>query len=213
MQLTKLIETIIFQYENRIFSNCPFIIGIDGPGGSGKTTLACRLEDELESYGFELLTLHIDDYIVKTEERYQTGHEQWAEYYHLQWNIPLIQSALFKSLHNYTATISLPVYDHHSNTIVDKTTSVPAGGIVLVEGVFLQRKEWRGYFDYMIYMDCPMEIRSERVMWRDRYMGGYEARLNKYQQRYWPAEDFYLEQEDPAGKADYVYYVGKSCLN
>lgn len=205
MKVNKLIETLIFQYQNRISQDRPFIIGIDGLGGSGKTTLACSLEDELKSYGIELLTLHIDDYIVISGERYQTGHEQWAEYYHLQWNIPLIQSALFKSLHNYTGTISLPFYEHSSNTIIDQPTLVPSDGIVLVEGIFLQRKEWQSYFDYMIFVDCPMEIRAERVLGRDRYLGDYEARLKKYQQRYWPAEDYYLEQEEPYVKAGYVY--------
>lgn len=205
MEVTKLIETIIIHYQNRISPDRPFIIGIDGLGVAGKTTLACRLEDELKLYGLELLTLHIDDYIVKSEDRYETGREQWVEYYHLQWNIQLIQSALFKSLHHDTGTITLPFYDHPSNTIVDQPIVVPSRGMVLIEGVFLQRKDWRSYFDYMIYVNCPREIRAESVLGRDHYLGDFAARLKKYQQRYWPAEDYYLEQEDPDGKACYVY--------
>ena len=35
--------------------------------------------------------------------------------------------------------------------------------IVMVEGIFLQKKEYNIIFDYMIYIDIPEKVRLERV--------------------------------------------------
>ena len=34
--------------------------------------------------------------------------------------------------------------------------------VIVIEGVFLQRKEWRDFFHYMVYLDCPRETRFLR---------------------------------------------------
>lgn len=77
--------------------------------------------------------------------------------------------------------------------------------IVVIEGVFIQRVEWRAYFDFVIFIDCPHNERKERVLNWDLYIGNYESRLNKYEKRYWIAEENYIKMEDPLKKADMIY--------
>ncbi|MGF3103029.1 hypothetical protein [Rossellomorea sp. DUT-2] len=75
MEIVKLIRILISQYKCRYSQDRPFIIGIDGLGESGKTTLALQLKNELKVANCETVILHIDDYIVERENRYQTGHQ------------------------------------------------------------------------------------------------------------------------------------------
>ncbi|MFL8937290.1 kinase [Rossellomorea oryzaecorticis] len=201
MELGKLTKTLISQ---RTIER-PLIIGIDGLGGSGKTTLALQLKNELEAASCESVILHIDDYIVEREKRYLTGHEEWYEYYYLQWDVKVIQAELFEKLHSNISLLTLPFYDNSINNILYKKVNVPANGFIIIEGVFLQRKEWRGFFDYMIFLECNQQLRSTRVLGRDVYLGEYQARVKKYQQRYWLAEDYYVKKENPIGHADYIY--------
>jgi uridine kinase len=100
-----------------------------------------------------------------------------------------------------------PFYDHQSGTITEKTINLAYHAIILIEGVFLQREEWRDFFDYMIYIDCPNEMRAERVLSRDVYLGDYQARLDKYRRRYWEAEEYYINEVNPISHADYVVRV------
>ena len=46
----------------------PFVVAIDGLSGAGKTTLVSHLNNEPSVY-----VLHIDDYIVERDRRYETG--------------------------------------------------------------------------------------------------------------------------------------------
>lgn len=59
----------------------PLIVAIDGLGGAGKTTVVKELVSALENE-YIINVLHIDDYIVESEKRYNTGNEEWFEYYY-----------------------------------------------------------------------------------------------------------------------------------
>ncbi len=166
-----------------------------------------QLKNELEAANCKTIILHIDNYIVEREKRYQTGYEEWYEYYYLQWNINLIQAELFKKLRSKTSLLTLPFYDNSSNTILDKNVKVPSSAVIIIEGVFLQRKEWRSYFDFKIFLDYPQELRFKRVLGRDVYLGDDQSRLEKYKTRYWLAEDYYHNEEEPIENADYIYSV------
>ncbi|MCC5800887.1 kinase [Rossellomorea vietnamensis] len=204
MAIEQVTRTLFAQYTRRSSINRPFIVGIDGLGGSGKTTLARSLKQELILAKCDAVILHMDDYIVEKSERYGTGNEEWYEYYALQWNIELIRKELFQRLHGGCTSITLPFYESSSDSVVSKPIHLDGVRVVLVEGVFLQRKEWRDFFDFVIYLDCPSELRSERVIGRDTYLGDERARVEKYKRRYWLAEEHYLLHENPAGKADYI---------
>lgn len=203
--INQVTKRVLSHYHHHSNKNRPFIVGIDGLGGSGKTTLALNLKQELRIVDHEASILHMDDHIVKKSERYGTGNEEWYEYYVLQWNIELIRTDLFLKLYRNHETIALPFYQSLTDTIVTQPINITPATIILIEGVFLQRKEWRDFFDYMIFIDCSYEVRAERVVGRDVYLGDEQARIDKYKRRYWLAEEHYFLNENPIGQADYIY--------
>ncbi|RBO99611.1 kinase [Rossellomorea aquimaris] len=204
MAIEQVTEALLSRYQKEFSENRCFIVGIDGLGGAGKTTVAKELQHALQLSNHEAFTLHLDDIIVEKDKRYGTGHEEWFEYYFLQWDIGLIETELFRKLHA-SGSITLPFYHSPTDTLIRKPFHLAPSSIILIEGVFLQRKEWRRYVDFMIYIDCSHELRAERVLHRDLYLGDEQERLDKYKRRYWLAEDYYVDQVDPIGSADYIY--------
>lgn len=205
MSLISILDTLITRYKEHIKTNHTFIVGVDGLGGAGKSTFVKKLREELKEKGYHLITIHIDDHIVESDKRYNTGYKEWYEYYFLQWDIKLLQTELFQNLSNGKKLIKLPFYDKTTDTLSTKTIYIKPSSIVLIEGIFIQRREWREYFDFVVFVDCSQKEREERVLKRDLYIGDYQHRLNKYQRRYWIAEEKYIEMEDPVGKADVIY--------
>ena len=61
------------------------ILGLDGPGGAGKSTLAQTLSDSLSAEGRNTVVFHIDDFIHPRAVRYNDAYPQWEQYYYLQW--------------------------------------------------------------------------------------------------------------------------------
>lgn len=76
--------------------------------------------------------------------------------------------------------------------------------MVIIEGIFLLRDEWKNCYDYIVFLDCPKEMRYARVIQRDTYIGDIDERVNKYTKRYWPAEEYYLEKQKPMERAHYI---------
>ncbi|SFK20380.1 uridine kinase [Halobacillus dabanensis] len=149
-----------------------FVLGIDGLSRSGKTSFTQKLVEALEK---PVLTYHIDDYIVDRSSRYKTGYEEWYEYYHLQWDVKRLQEELFQHLRKESEK-----------------------ALVIIEGVFLQRAEWRDYLDYVVYLKCSKVERFNRESQET------QEKIEKFLDRYWKAEDYYMKTVNPERKADLV---------
>jgi len=166
------------------------IIGLDGLSRSGKTTYVKSLINELNQTKNKNCVFHLDDHIEPRSKRYNTGNEEWREYYYLQWNIEYLREELFEKLHEENE-ISIFYYEFEFDRQLLKKVKIPKQCVIIIEGVFIQRSEWRNYLDYVIYLDCSRENRFLRE--------GKNTRENtqKFKDRYWKAEDFYLETIRP----------------
>ncbi|MCH7322610.1 kinase [Solibacillus sp. MA9] len=193
MEMIRTLKQKIEEEYNKHYLDRPFIVAIDGLSGAGKTTIVNQLVNEIEN----VVILHIDDHIVKREMRYNTGHDEWFEYYQLQWDTNYLKERLYKKLHQNEKQLHLPFYDKEKDIHISKSIQIPPKSIVIIEGIFLLREEWKAFYDYIIFLDCPKEVRYERVLHRDTYIGNLEERLMKYQNRYWVAEDYYLKMQNP----------------
>ncbi|PQZ57920.1 uridine kinase [Bacillus sp. MYb209] len=176
-----------------------FILGIDGLSRSGKTTLVKELEEDMKESGIPFHIFHIDDHITERNKRYHTGFAEWYEYYNLQWDIDWLQRNLFQKLQN-DIKLELPFYHDETNSCELKEIRIPLVGVIVVEGVFLQRIEWREFFHYMVYLDCSRQTRFLRESVET------QRNLSKFQNRYWKAEDYYLEKESPKERANLIIH-------
>ncbi|TCW50133.1 uridine kinase [Bacillus thuringiensis] len=191
MRTNELINVMKKHKENR------FILGIDGLSRSGKTTFVTNLKENMKQESIPFHIFHIDDHIVERNKRYHTGYEEWYEYYYLQWDIEWLRQKFFQKLQNDTK-LKLPFYNNVTDSSEMKKVQIPIVGVIVIEGVFLQRKEWRDFFHYMVYLDCPRETRFLRESEET------QKNLSKFENRYWKAEDYYLESETPQKRANLV---------
>lgn len=203
MSLDDVRDNLVYQYNARLDKNRPFIVALDGLSGAGKTTIVKAIEHEL-SKTHNVNIIHIDDLIVENNKRYNTGYEGWYEYYFLQWDVDMIADELFAKLRSNCTEVMFPFYDKANDRTFVKKIVIQTESIIIVEGVFLQREQWQRFFDYIIYLDCPEEVRHGRVFNRDLYIGDTEAIIKKYKTRYWPAEDFYMKTVQPIKNANIV---------
>ena len=81
LEITDIYEHII----NSINNNATPIIGIDGLGGAGKSTISEKLCQIFEENDYHTVLLHIDDFIHVREVRYNDEYPDWKCYYDLQW--------------------------------------------------------------------------------------------------------------------------------
>ena len=200
MESKKITDLIISRYNRER----TLIVGIDGAGGAGKSTISDTLEKELRSEGYNVAVFHIDDMIHPRAVRYNDDYPQWEQYYYLQWRYDYFMREVISPIREGRSLGPIELYDKENDSYKTVLSDIPAGSIVIVEGVFLLRSELEGAFDVTVYIDVSKEERLERVLKRDDYIGDSEAILKKYNERYFPAEDHYLEECSPKEKADII---------
>ena len=200
MESKKITDLIISRYNRER----TLIVGIDGAGGAGKSTISDTLEKELRSEGYNAAVFHIDDMIHPRAVRYNDDYPQWEQYYYLQWRYDYFMREVISPIREGRSLGPIELYDKENDSYKTVLSDIPAGSIVIVEGVFLLRSELEGAFDVTVYIDVSKEERLERVLKRDDYIGDSEAILKKYNERYFPAEDHYFEECSPKEKADII---------
>lgn len=180
------------------------IIGMDGLGGAGKSTLSEKLVQALTEKQYRCILLHIDDFIHPRAIRYNAAFPEWQCYYDLQWRYDYFADVVGRIRSGRPGAIDVELYDKEGDGYISSPVHLAGNTLLIVEGIFLQRRELRGLFDYMIYIDVPEEARLRRVLQRDTYIGGEEQIAGKYHRRYFPAERRYVEEYHPRDTADLV---------
>lgn len=181
------------------------VVGIDGLGGAGKSTISEALFETLREEGHNVTVLHIDDFIHPRRVRYSDDCPEWECYYKLQWRYDYLKDTVIRAAKNGEDFVGdIELYDKDTDSYFLSPTHIPNGGIVIIEGIFLQRPELDGLFDFMIYIDVPEEIRLSRVLERDGYIGDKAQIKSKYDSRYFPAERHYIKTCAPADNADFI---------
>ena len=198
-------EFLINKLKNEDISNRVYIIGIDGLRGAGKTTLVNSLKLQLQNENYSSYVLHIDDFIHPKRIRYDSSREEWYCYYNLQWRYDYLVKEILSPIKNgEIIDKQIEIYNKESDEYFTQRVNLVHGSVLILEGVFLQRKELKDYLDFVIYLDVPQEVRLNRVLARDSYIGGLEDIKCKYEKRYFPAEEKYMLEYSPIENADFV---------
>jgi uridine kinase len=165
------------------------VIGIDGPGGAGKSTLARRLGDELAP----ATIVAMDDFYRPSAER-AAAPEPRPLAADFDWERLLRQ--VLRPLHDGRARGQR--YDWTDDRLAE-WHDVPAGGTVIVEGVYALKRELRDSYDYRLWVTASDAVRLERGVARD----GEATRLT-WLTEWMPAEDAYALIERPVCAVDLV---------
>lgn len=182
-----------------------FVLGIDGLGGSGKTTFVQMLIASFKAEGIKTNILHIDDFIYPKSVRYDSSKKEWECYYYLQWRYDYLLKEIFIPIKSgHTIDKQIEIYDKDKDNYYFQHLKLDCDTILIIEGVFLQRIELRPFLDYVVFIDVPKEERLKRVLNRDTYIGDGKAIVAKYENRYFPAEEHYITHYTPAKKANHT---------
>jgi len=175
----------------------PVIIGINGVDTSGKTEFANCLATYLEAKGRNTQVIHLDDFHNPLSLRRQGRNEQEAYIDHA-FNLNLLTEAILDPVHGKQAVdVQLDLLDVDTDTYTNKKHYViDQQTVVIVEGTLLYREPLIERIDYKIYLDISFEEVIRRARQRDVPKYG-AAILQKYQQKYIPIQNWYIEKYAP----------------
>lgn len=142
----------------------PYIVGIAGGTGSGKTTVATRIAESLPAD--RVLTVQHDNYY---RDRADLSFEERSQ---LNFDHPdaLETSLLIAHLEALRAgkPVDIPLYDFKHHRRSDITRTVDSRSLIIVEGILVFTDErLRELMDVKLFVDTPSDIRVFRRIRRD----------------------------------------------
>jgi len=150
-------------FVNTLIANTPFVIGIAGGTGSGKTTLARKIEDLLDH---KAILIDADSYYkdlshLPSNERALANfdHPDSIDFGQLCQDISALKNGL---------SIDKPIYNFSTHSRESNTTHIEPTGVIIIEGILiLSNKELCDLCDLKIFVDTDDDVRILRRAERD----------------------------------------------
>ena len=167
----------------------PLIVAVSGFGGSGKSTLAGALKEQLESADI----VSMDAFIV---DRLQVRSADWEGFDRERFREQVLEPA------SRGETINFGEYDWIANKILRQKSIFPLPKYLILEGCSILHPDLVEYYDFSVWIDCPLEVATQRGMARDR---SYSVDHDDLWLNVWmPNERDYYEKVHPDKLASYI---------
>jgi uridine kinase len=211
------IANAILQKRRMLTSDRSLLVGISGIDGSGKGYLAAQLQAHLALRGVIPAILNVDGWLNLPEKRFDQNapavnfYENAIRFdqFFSQLVLPLRDG---RSIHLEADFVEEIASNYRNHTYHFK--DVP---VVLVEGIFLFKPQYRKYFDLAIWIDCSFPTALVRAI--DRAQEGLSPAntIAAYERIYFPAQRIHLDQDKPRENADLIFendiYTNKPVVN
>lgn len=162
------------------------LVGIDGPGGAGKSTLAATLA--AWAVGVQVVPagdiVRVDDFYRPTAER--LGRPAAALLVAPDVDLGRLRRQVLAPLREDWVTV-YQRYDWGTDALAEWHTVRP-GGLVVVEGVYALLPLLADVYDLTVWVDCSREVRLAR---------DGEAARQQWVRDWMPAEDRYMARYRP----------------
>lgn len=182
------ISELVHQLRSMMGRRGVVLVGVDGCGGSGKSTFARGL---VAAGSDDVTLVQMDDFYKPTAER-PTGENRPIGG-NFDWE--RVRSQVIEPL-SQGEVARYQRYDWGQDALAEWHVA-RRSGIVVIEGVYATRNELRSFYDYRVFVECPRDERLRRGLERDG-----EAARDTWEKVWMPVEAQYMDLHQPWRHAD-----------
>ena len=180
------------------------LVGVSGIDGCGKGYLARQLEAHLALRGVFSAIVNVDGWLNLPEKRFNPSapaenfYENAIRFddFFTQLILPLRNR---RSIHLVADFVEETASNYRKHIYDVKDVSV-----VLVEGIFLFKPQYRNYFDLTIWIDCAFHTALARAINRAQEQLSPANTIAAYETIYFPAQRIHMAQDKPREHADLI---------
>lgn len=171
------------------------LVAVDGIDGSGTRPFADALAERMSRGGHAVFRASIDDFQKPRAQRYALGEDSGKAYYRESFDYALLRRVLVEPFKlNGSAGFVTAAFDAKRDAQVESDWKTgPRDATLIIDGVFLNRPELRGLWNFSVWLELAVGLAAER-----RFEAAGEAGRNP---RYAKGQALYLKDAKPREKA------------
>lgn len=145
------------------------LFAVDGIDGAGTTVFADALATRLGRSGHSVFRASIDNFRRPREDRQARGADSAEGFYRNSFDYDLFRRVLVEPFRMGGSTgFVTAAFDHERNTQIEMDWKTgPKDATLIVDGLFLNRPELRGLWNYSVWLDVDRATAGERLLARD----------------------------------------------
>ena len=201
----RVVEAIARKRE-AVVPNRAVLVGISGIDGSGKGFVTAKLAEALRAKSLNVALISADDWL--NLPKVCLNPENYAEHFYKH---AIRFDEMFERL-------IIPLRDHRAVDVLadccdSKATSYRkhryvfrGTDVVLLEGIFLFKRGYRGYFDLKIWIECSFQTALRRAIARGQEGLPPAETQYAFEMICFPAQRIHLERDNPRKAADLIFH-------
>jgi len=186
----------------------PLIVAVSGIDASGKSTLARRAAAELNARGVGAVVISGDDWHNPPEKRFSASNPA-EHFYQNAFRFDELFRILIQPLRRLRELqVTIGLTRLPQNESFRKTYDFRGVDVVILEGIFLLKREFMGNYDLSFWVDCSFQTALARALQRNQEgLSGGEI-VRDYQTIYFAAQKIHFAKDAPRENADFVIANG-----
>lgn len=205
MNLEPIIEIILTRRE-KISERRSLLVGISGIDASGKGFITAKLADKLEQRGFNVAVINVDGWLNLPDIRFDSQNSAENFYKNALRLEEMFERLILPLKENRRAGLTADFAEETAAAFRKHEYFYEDVDIVLLEGIFLFKNEFKEYFDAKFWIECFFEIALRRAVERAQENLAPAATVRAYETIYFPAQKLHFMRDRPQNSADLVWF-------
>jgi uridine kinase len=184
------------------------LVAVSGIDASGKGAIAAQIAAGFERAGLHVASIGLDPWHQPASVRF-AQEDPGGTFYRSAFRFDELFERLIEPLRrNRSIVLEERLIDLATDATYEHTFRFERVDIILLEGIFLLRRDLRPRYDVSIWIDCPLEVALTRALRRNQEGKPAVELQADYERIYFPAQRIHLALDQPAAHADLVLENG-----
>lgn len=195
----------LLEKRSQVPAERAMLAGISGIDASGKGYISKLVSEGLKRHGLRVALINVDGWLNLPSVRFDP-HDPAGNFYRNALRLGEMFEQLILPLRDRLG-IDIEA-DHAEETASEYRRHVyyfENIDIIILEGIFLFKREYIKHFDLKVWVECPFEKALERAVERSQEGLPPNETQQAYQTTYFPAQRLHLKTDDPKNAADTIF--------
>jgi uridine kinase len=180
------------------------LVGISGIDASGKGFITQKLADRLRAGGWNVAAISADDWLNLPDVC--INRDNYAEHFyeHAMRFGEMFGRLIIPLKQKREISLTADCADAKATSYRKQCYKFRNIDVMLLEGIFLFKPEYRDHLDFKIWIECSFETALQRATERSQEGLPPAETLKAFKTIYFPAQLIHLARDNPREAADHV---------